>query len=365
MTAQQQSRTFEEEHGSKAMLGISMAQARELVSDLAPRREWIYWTDLLVSLTVGYGAFFLCPADQLLSPLGAGCVLFAGFALYRAVLFVHEIVHAGDELRWFSVFWHAVCGIPMFVPKFFYELHQDHHTSRTYATAKDGEYVPYANWPRWRVCLLPLTALFAPPLFVARFLVLAPLGWLCPPLRRWLLERASALVIDAEFQRKMPARGAPRSWFVQEVLCFAYTLALAALFAAGAYRVTRLAEAYLVIMVFVFVNWIRVLAAHRYESDEKPMTFSEQILDSIDHPGSPVLGELWAPLGLRLHAVHHLFPSLAYHRLPEARRRLAAAVGVDGSYWSTEDPSLFASLKRLLARPRDTVQPPQKQKELA
>ena len=317
MTSPAPSGAAEELRGSKAMLGISMAEARELVADLAPRRAWIYWADLVVSLTIGYGAFFLCPADRLASPLGVGCVLVAGFALYRAVLFVHEIVHAGDELRWFSVFWHAVCGIPMFVPKFFYDLHQDHHAARTYATSEDGEYVPYARWPWWRLCLLPFTALFAPPLFVARFLVLAPLGWLVPPLRRWLLEYASALVIDAEFQRKLPGGKAPRSWLAQEALCFGYTLALAVLFAAGAYPATRLAEAYLVIAVFVFVNWVRVLAAHRYESDERPMTFPEQVLDSIDHPGFPVLGELWAPLGLRLHAMHHLFPALAYHRLPE------------------------------------------------
>lgn len=346
----------EERRGSKTMLGISMAEARELVADLAPRREWIYWTDLLVSLTIGYGAFFLCPSDRLMSPVGAVCVMVSGFALYRAVLFVHEIVHAEDELRWFSVFWHAVCGIPMFVPKFFYDLHNDHHASRTYATAEDGEYVPYANWPWWRLCLLPLSSFVAPPLFVARFLIAAPLGWLCPPLRRWLLERASALVIDAEFQRRIPRGQAPRSWLLQEALCFGYTFVLTALFVAGAYPTTRLAEAYLVILVFVFVNWLRVLAAHRYESDEKPMTFPEQILDSVDHPGIPLLGELWAPLGLRLHAVHHLYPSLAYHRLPEARRRLAAAVAADSGYWTTEDPSLFATLKRLLSRPYNTEQ---------
>ncbi|SKU50818.1 putative fatty acid desaturase [Mycobacteroides abscessus subsp. abscessus] len=66
----------------------------------------------------------------------------------------------------------------------------------------------------------------------------------------------------------------------------------------------------------------------------------------------PVLGSLWAPVGLRFHAVHHFFPQLPYHQLGEARRRLMAAIPPDAGYRATEDRSLASSLRRLLAHPR-------------
>jgi fatty acid desaturase len=342
-----------EQSGSKDMLGISMAEARSLVADLAARRQWIYWVDLIVSVVVGYAAFVLCPASRPLSPAALGCVVIAGLALYRAVLFVHEIVHAEDELRWFSLVWHAVCGIPLLVPRFMYAFHLEHHGSRTYGTAADGEYVPFRLVPRWRVIALPFTtALLAPLVFVVRFLVLAPLSWLIPPVRTYVLTRATTMAIDTDFYRKLPPAGVPRSWLVEEFACFAYLVGMLTLLAFGAYSPYRLLEAYMIASLVLFVNWIRLLAAHRYESGNQRMTFPEQILDSIDHPSLPVLGELWAPLGQRLHAVHHLFPKLPYHQLGEARRRLAAAIPRDRGYWATEDPSLSSSIKRLLTCPR-------------
>lgn len=341
--------------GSKDVLGISMAEARSLIADLTARRQWIYWIDLTACVVIGYTAFLLCPADRLFSPIAIGCMVIAALAFYRAVLFVHEIVHAPKELRWFSVVWHMVCGIPLLVPQFTYEFHQEHHGSRTYGTAEDGEYVPYATEPRWRVIALPFTALLGPLVFVLRFLVLAPLSWLIPGIRSYVLTRASALMIDADFVRKLPNGGIPRSWLVQEFACFAYLVLMLTLLLGGVYSPNRLAEAYVIVAAVLFVNWIRVLAAHRYESHNERMSFPEQVLDSVDHPSMPIVGELWAPLGLRFHAVHHLFPKLPYHQLGKVRRRLAEAIPRDGGFWTTEDRSLTASLKRLLAHPRGAL----------
>ena len=42
----------------------------------------------------------------------------------------------------------------------------------------------------------------------------------------------------------------------------------------------------------------------------------------VDVPGNLFITALWAPVGLRYHATHHLFPSLPYHNLGKAHRRL-------------------------------------------
>jgi fatty acid desaturase len=338
--------------GSRDLLGISMAQARELIADLGQHRPLVYWADLLVSLTIGYTAFVLAPIARPWSWQTVCCVLVATAALYRAVVFVHEIVHApAGRLRWFSVGWHVLCGIPLLVPAFLYEFHLDHHSSRTYGTPEDGEYVAFAAGPRWRVWITPFTGLLGLPMFALRFLVLAPLGWTVPRTRRFVLSRASALAIDAEFRRPVP-RQVPWHWNVQEAACFCYCTAIVYLTAAGRIGVGRLVEAYVVISILLFVNWIRVLSSHRYESLRARLSFAQQILDSVDHISRLPLAALWAPVGLRFHAVHHLFPSLPYHGLSRAHRRLLAALPADAGYRRTQARHLAGTLTRLLRRER-------------
>jgi fatty acid desaturase len=44
------------------------------------------------------------------------------------------------------------------------------------------------------------------------------------------------------------------------------------------------------------------------------------------------LAPIWAPVGLRYHALHHLLPSLPYHSLGEAHRRLMGGAGHGSTY---------------------------------
>jgi fatty acid desaturase len=77
------------------------------------------------------------------------------------------------------------------------------------------------------------------------------------------------------------------------------------------------------------------------------MTFLEQTLDSLNYPRRPWITELWGPVGLRYHALHHLFPSLPYHTLPEAHRRLIERLPADSPYRSTERVALWRTLAEL------------------
>ena len=67
-------------------------------------------------------------------------------------------------------------------------------------------------------------------------------------------------------------------------------------------------------------NTMRTLGAHRYESTGLPLDRAGQLADSIDTPGA-AWTELWAPVGLRYHALHHYFPGIPYHNLGLAYRR--------------------------------------------
>jgi len=95
---------------------------------------------------------------------------------------------------------------------------------------------------------------------------------------------------------------------------------------------------------------LRLVVAHRYLGTGRPMTLAEQVLDSNTFPS--LAAELWAPVGLRYHAAHHLLPSLPYHALPEAHRRIIERAPKDSLYRSTMRPSLFSVLSELFRSPR-------------
>ncbi len=87
------------------------------------------------------------------------------------------------------------------------------------------------------------------------------------------------------------------------------------------------------------------------------MTFTEQLLDSVNYPDSRITGLIWAPLGLRFHALHHLFPSLPYHNMAAAHRRLMAELPVDSPYRQTNCPSLAAAIGQLWRESRGADRP--------
>jgi fatty acid desaturase len=106
-------------------------------------------------------------------------------------------------------------------------------------------------------------------------------------------------------------------------------------------------------VTFVLVsvlNTLRVLGAHEYETTGDARDRQGQLADSIDTPGGPWT-ELWAPVGLRYHALHHYFPGIPYHNLGAAYRRILAELPVTAAYQESTSPSLWHSLKELYEKP--------------
>ena len=320
--------------------------ARDLTKGLGEARAGFYWSDMLGSALLGYGA--MAGAILVSSvPLAALLGVVSALALYRALMFIHELTHIHrDALPGFRTAWNVLVGIPMLVPSFMYEgVHTLHHKRTQYGTVEDPEYLPLALMKPWSLPGFVLVAVLAPIGLLLRFAVLVPLGALVPPLRRLVWERASALMINPEFRRKAPDEVLGRRVFWQELGGIVWAWAVLASPQFIGWRPLLIGLA--IVSLTAVLNQLRTLVAHLWENDGEPMTVTAQFLDSVNVPPPGLAAEIWAPVGLRYHALHHLMPSMPYHDLPEAHRRLKAALGGGSTYDGANHPGMLALVARI------------------
>lgn len=342
---------------------FSITQAKSLVKDLSAPNAAIYWTDFLVSILGGHICFSLClNASRLfaLSPTALWLVRGALFAvtaiLYmRSAMFIHELVHLrAGTFRGFRIAWNLLCGIPFMTPSFLYYPHIDHHRRKSYGTDHDGEYLDLSHRHPANLLVFIGAALVVPVAAFVRFLVMAPISWLIPSFQRWVELHASSMVIDLFYLRGDYGPEARRVMRLQEALCFlcCVGMALRAPIVSGTWIDGFLIQGYLVAVTLILINNVRTLGAHRWMGDGSEMSFEAQLLDSVNYPYRAWITELWGPIGTRYHALHHLFPSIPYHNLGIAHRRLAAGLPADSLYHETTRVSLIGAIIELVQRSR-------------
>src|SRR5829696_4840156 len=330
----------------KAMLKA----AADLTRDLNSADPKIYWADLLASALLGYGGLFTAIlASSTAVAVTAGVI--SVLALYRAGSFIHELTHIKpNAVPGFRLVWNLIVGIPLLVPSFMYEgVHNQHHAKRYYGTVNDPEYLPLALMKPWTLPVFLIVAALAPIGMLIRFGVLAPLSLLSPKLRDTVVGKYSGLQINPQFRRPQPEGAFRRQWLAMEIACSAWAIALLAMVATGVVPL----DAFLIFLGVasgvMFLNQVRTLVAHLWENDGEPMTVTAQFLDSVNVPPPATLPALWAPVGLRYHALHHLLPGMPYHALGEAHRRLCKALDAGSIYHSSSHRGLSPLVARLTA----------------
>lgn len=334
---------------------VFIRRAHQLVGDLMRPNPAVYWVDFLGSTVIGYaaaGAYLLAPMGSFLQAAG---LIVAVLALYRVSTFTHELAHLPQtRMRAFRVAWDVVFGVPFLMPSFTYANHRHHHTNQTYGTTDDAEYYPFGhNPPRLLLLNIVLTPLF-PFLMFVRFGLLAPLSVLHPTFRRWVWERMSSInYFNPDYRRAAAAPDERRSMAAAELGCFLVVVVGCTLVAGGVISWPAVVKVYVGWVLALLLSVLKFYSGHRWLGDRSPMTVLEQLRDTTTIPGGPWTA-LWAPLGLRYHALHHLFPAMPYHSLGEAHRRLMRELPPDSPYHATIRSSLFAALRELVKSARDS-----------
>jgi fatty acid desaturase len=330
-------------------------QARDIIDDLHQRSAVIYWTDFLLSVGAAWALafyFLLTPGWGALPLLS---LLAAAILFFRAGTFIHEIIHfRAGELKWFSRAWNLLMGIPLLMPWIFYKNHVEHHSVRYFGTPDDGEYLPLASAPVAETFKYVMQAPLLPLFTVLRFGVVGPLSFLHRGFREWVLTAASAGVSNPYYRKRFPAED---EWHlrIMEVLCFLWLAGIVVLLATGVIGWMVLLKGYVLIGLTLTLNWVRNLAAHSYSNRGERMTLAGQFSDSINITGQTWLTVLMFPVGLRYHALHHLFPFLPYHNLGKAHARLVARLPANSPYHAANCESYFVALANLWRGARGTT----------
>jgi fatty acid desaturase len=323
------------------------AVARDTVRDLHQASAPVFWADFLISAAVGWTAMAVASLQPVRSLEFELAFAVSVLALYRATCFIHELTHLrAQTLPGFETAWNLLMGVPVLMPSFIYTMgvHQNHHRLATYGTEQDPEYMPFAK-SHWITSAFVVQSVLIPFVLMVRFLLMAPVALVCPPFHRLLAERASALAMHGKYRRDATPE-LLRSMTVWQCAILAVWGTAILLAARGILPWRLFAIWYGAVALAALVNILRTLGAHRYESKGDSLDRNGQLLDSVDTPGA-WWTELWAPVGLRYHALHHYFPGIPYHNLPEAHRRLVAALPADAPYPRTFSPGLWHTLRRL------------------
>ena len=322
--------------------------AAKLTRDLNAPKDAIYWADMLGSALLGYAALFTAMAVQpMWLALGAGIV--AILALYRAGSFIHELTHIKKgAVKGFRFSWNLIVGVPLLVPSFMYEgVHNQHHAKRYYGTIDDPEYLPLALMHPWTLPVFLIAAALAPIGMLIRFGLLTPLSILSPKLRSVVVGRYSGLQINPKFVRPKPEGEFACDWAWQEAACSIWAIAVLAMVAASIIPLRDFLIFLGVASGVMFLNQVRTLVAHLWENEGDAMSVTAQFLDSVNVPPPGTLPALWAPVGLRYHALHHLLPGVPYHNLGEAHRRLCRELDAHSVYHHSSHRHLSMLVARL------------------
>jgi fatty acid desaturase len=340
------------------LYGGGAVQPRRVPSELQRRfaeafrlRPAVYWTDLLLSAALGWGAFAVAAASGPGTSWHAAALVVSTLALLRAALFIHELAHlAPGRLPGFELVWNALVGIPIAVPSLMYVgSHLDHHRPAAFGTGADPEYALIARWGRARIAGSVLAMASLPVLLPLRWAVVGPVSRAVPALRPLVVGKLSTLAVDPAYTRPAPIGRHATRWAVQEAAAALVFLVAGAALALGVLPWSVAAQWAFVVGALFVLNQVRTLVAHGYDNSGEAVDAEGQLLDSINL-GGVLLEVLLAPVGLRYHALHHHLPGLPYHSLGRVHRELLATLPDDSPYRRTLRAGLLPALARLWRR---------------
>jgi fatty acid desaturase len=335
---------------------LELSKYANLIKEFNQPNSLIFWSDFIFSTLVTNTCIVAAVKFQNFSIAQLACIFIGCLFMFRSFVFVHEAFHLRKRLPSFSIGYNILFGFLHKLPLYFYYPHRDHHSAKTYGTLGDPEYDTVSDKPAASLLLGFVTMALFPVFLTVRFgFVPALLPFIGKRGRDWVFRNASTLVMNLNYQRSEPTPQERRDWYLQDAGCFIYNSVFFALMAAQILPWKLFWVWFIVTWLTYTLNFYRVLVSHSYLSGFKPTSQKQQVLDSWTITGPAVLNEWWCPVGLRYHALHHMYPSIPYHNMGKAHRKLLKALPSDHPYRFGLKKSYFAGITQLIKNANERV----------
>jgi len=322
---------------------------KQYIMKLHKVNKAIYWIDFFTCAIFGWYFFFLTIySDKLIVMIPA--FFFGTILIYRGQLFIHEVVHQRKNITGLALAYEIFFGWPNSYPSYIHDPHLAHHGKKTYGTKEDAEYTPHIN-DSWLKMLQPIISSLLLPIFsTIRFCLLPPLMIFFPlNWKKKIYQHASTLIVEIKYKRPIKSDVEIKTMMINDLICSLYRWAFITVLVLGIIPLKTLWVWLAMIFIASALNMYRTKIAHRYLGDGKPMSQEGQLLDSVTVSGS-FLSAIWAPVGLRYHSAHHLYPVMPYHNLGKLHAYLSSPEMSDHPYNRTVFATFFKAFFHFVSK---------------
>lgn len=324
--------------------------ATQELSDLTSPSLRRFQIEFALSAITYWAAFFVGVTGQT-PTTRLTAIAIAVLACFRCIMFLHPIFHLPRPLRLkMQNTYDWLFGIWGLIPYALYaETHRVHHHPAHTASNRDPEYLAFSKTSRAFIASYIAKSLLIPSLLLIRFTTLTWLGTFSLPLRKWVELKASALSLRPDFEARIPTEAERKKRLRKEWIGSLFFVSLVVASPGG------LAIWFFVATACSLMNALQLLVLHEYRGREEKASSTYDELDDTTTftTQTPWFTEIWAPVGQRFHALHHLVPNLPYYAMPEAHARLIEILPENSAYHRTFRKSYVAQFRRIWERSKN------------
>ncbi|MDR3501698.1 MAG: fatty acid desaturase [Legionella sp.] len=306
---------------------------RSHMQHLKKINKTIYWLDLFLTALFAWTLFVLaCQTKNMFLSivfLGMSSIFF-----YRGLSFVHEVTHHAPHIKGYRVAWNLLFGMAFLYPSYVYENHLLHHRMDHYGSSKDAEYFIINKKLSGLFRFLFWGQFVMPAKLIIRSLIF-PLVFISEKFSNFYEMHLCGFYLNPEYEKKPLSKRIKKNLYKEDLRCTLFAYMILGLIFAHQLPAYIILYWYSAAFILSFINSIRVVVCTHNYNYLSPRDRAEQIIDTFTLDKGLILPGLIAPIGLRYHALHHLFPGIPYHSLGKAHRMVCEAFPNNTAYKDT------------------------------